>query len=145
MHISLHRLQHDELGTIGHIKINGKPMVFSLEDAPREEKIPGKTSIPKGTYNLKLRTDSPMSRRYANKYDFHKGMLWLQDVPDYEWVYIHVGNDEDDTEGCILVGMTANLNTNEKVIGQSVNAYKKIYPQIADAILSGEEVLIEIT
>ena len=67
----------------------------------------------------------------------------VKDVPGFEYVLIHIGNDDDDTAGCILVGMS-NSADDAGFIGGSVLAYKKIYPIISDAILSGEEVYINI-
>ena len=68
-------------------------------------------------------------------------MLWIKNVNNYEYVYIHVGNLPKDTLGCLLTGFT--VDTNSQMIGQSRTAYEKIYPIISDAILRGEEVLIE--
>ena len=72
-------------------------------------------------------------------------MLHLQDVTGYEYIYIHVGNTEKHTEGCILVGMGSSMIEGEKSTPHNVKAYQHIYPLIADAILSGESVHIEIT
>jgi hypothetical protein len=72
----------------------------------------------------------------------HKGMLWLRDVPGFEWVYIHIGNTDDDTEGCILVGETIDYESG--FMGRSVKAYRYIYPLIATAIEIGEAVTLEI-
>ena len=46
----------------------------------------------------------------------------------------HIGNDDDDTAGCLLVGKTSQDN----FIGSSTVAYKEIYPDIAGAIIRGE-------
>ena len=78
-----------------------------------------------------------------NRFEFHKGMLWLQDVEDFKWIYIHTGNNEDHTDGCILVGTGCNIGTKQSVIG-SVNAYIGIYTKIADAVLDGETVSVRV-
>ena len=72
-------------------------------------------------------------------------MLHITDVPGFEYILIHCGNTDEHTHGCLLVGDTQNNNMLEKdgFIGRSKNAYKRIYPAIADAIEKGEEVLIE--
>ena len=67
-------------------------------------------------------------------------MLWVKDVPGFEYILIHIGNDEDDTAGCLLLGSTADAN--KGFIGGSTGAYKKAYAKISHAILRGEEVLI---
>jgi hypothetical protein len=147
MHISVHRLKEDQNSTIGFMKIDGEPMYFTLEDDYDEVKKHGSTCIPKGTYHINLRDEGGMTKKYEKKFgaDFHKGMLHLQDVPNYEWVYIHMGNTHKHTEGCILVGVTGDLSRGKKKVGRSEDAYRQIYPLIRDAILSGEEVVIEIT
>ena len=73
----------------------------------------------------------------------HKGMLHVQNVPGFEYILIHCGNTDDNTEGCLLVGNTSKENlTRDGFIGESVNAYKRIYPSIANALVSGESVSI---
>ena len=75
----------------------------------------------------------------------HKGMLELQDVPDFKYVLIHIGNDELDTAGCILVGDSSYQNVTKKGnVRGSTNAYRRIYPPIAAALERGEDVLIDI-
>lgn len=87
-----------------------------------------------------------MNDQYSKKYDFHKhGMLWLQNVKDFEYVYIHVGNTEKDTLGCILVGLGVNLVPGGGTIARSGEAYRQIYPLITDAILKGEKVTISVS
>jgi len=128
--IVLQRIRQTDDSLIGTLAINGD-IVATLEDIHREEKIYGETAIPAGTYELKLRHEGGFDVRYKRKFSaMHKGMLWLQDVPGFEWIYIHVGNYAKDTEGCILVGNKAN----ESYIEQSVSAYKRIYPKIVKMI-----------
>ena len=76
----------------------------------------------------------------------HKGMLWLQDVPNFKWILIHCGNTDEHTAGCLLVGDSQENNQIKKdgFIGKSGNAYKRIYPAIAKAI-KNEEVTIKYT
>ena len=145
MELELKRLKDDGKGTIGTLSINGEFVSFTLEDTFNEPKVYGKTRIPDGEYELKLRTGSPMANRYKKRFgDTHKGMLWLQDVPDFTYVYIHVGNREDDTDGCILVGSTCSSRKDDQYVAGSVLAYTEIYPYIADAITKGEKVTIKI-
>ena len=55
---------------------------------------------------------------------------------------IHIGNDDSDTAGCVLVGTQANSDKN--LISHSTDAYKKIYPQILAALKRGEKVKINV-
>lgn len=115
---------------------------FTLEDEYRTGKVWGETRIPDGTYKVTLRTEGGFHERYTNKFgkDFHKGMLWVRDVPGFEYILIHIGNTDDDTAGCLLVGTTADKNKN--FIGNSAGAYKSFYPKVARALLNGDEVSI---
>ena len=77
---------------------SGEWLCFTLEDAVREVKIPGRTAIPTGSYTLTLRTEGGMNSRYTDKYGTrHHGMIWLRGddafEKDWEWVYFHKGND----------------------------------------------------
>ena len=77
-------------------------LCFTLEDQRRlGEKVAGETSIPLGTYEIKLRTEGGMHEKYLRQFMElpHQGMLHLQNVPDFEWVYLHIGNTDDDTLG----------------------------------------------
>lgn len=127
------------------IGVDRRFMCYILEDQFNEPKVPGETRIPEGRYQIKLRTEGGMTQRYGDRFQFHRGMLWLQDVPDFEWIYIHVGNKDDHSEGCLLVGDGQVSNVTERgMVTNSVAAYTRIYNQIVTALMSGEEVWIEI-
>jgi hypothetical protein len=128
--------------TIGGVSIDGRFCCFTLEDERRAVKVAGETRIPAGTYVIKLRAEGKLHEKYKGKFPGeHRGMLWLQDVPGFEWVYIHVGNTDDHTAGCILVGDAA-VSSGE--LGQSAQAYRRLYGQVANAILAGEPVTITV-
>jgi len=70
-------------------------------------------------------------------------------VPGFEWVYVHIGNTNKDTAGCILIAdgpMNAwdIVNGEPGFIGSSKNAYTRIYPKIAQAITSSNPVLCRV-
>jgi len=144
MYIQVMRLKDDGKSSIGTLMINGVFECFTLEDTHNEPKIYGKTRIPAGKYNIELRNAGRMTLKYSDRFYFHKGMLWLRNVENFEYVYIHTGNDEDDTDGCLLLGYGCYSTDNSQSVLKSVAAYIDIYPKIADAILRGEEVTIEI-
>ena len=128
----------------GYFGETRRKLCYLCEDEFRAEKIRGETRIPAGRYRILLRTAGGMHDRYLHSFgsSFHKGMLWLQDVPGFEWIYYHIGNDDDDTYGCPLVGLEGDENT--RSVSSSRMAYKEIYPRIAGAIESGEEVWVTI-
>ena len=127
---------------------NGREFLsYTLEDEFREEKVSAETRIPEGTYDIKLRTEGGFHNRYSTKFGvpWHKGMLHVQDVPGFEYILIHTGNTDEHTMGCLLVGDTQQQNVSKSkdgFIGASNDAYKRIYPPIADALLRGDEVEI---
>ena len=114
-------------------------LCYTLEDQAQTKKVYGETRIPSGTYKLTLRAEGGFHTRYAAKFgDWHRGMIYVNDVPNFEYILWHIGNDDDDTAGCLLVGKTSQDN----FIGSSTNAYKEIYPPIRDAILNGDDVSV---
>lgn len=139
MELKVDRYIHNPEETIGRFYIDDKYQCYTLEDQHRDKKVWGDTRIPAGRYKVVLRREGGHHIRYAQRFaGMHQGMLHIINVPNFKWILIHVGNDEEDTAGCLLVGLTKTART----IGQSVAAYKKIYPTIAHAIMAGEEVWI---
>lgn len=124
--------------------INGEFFCHALEDEYREIKIAGETRIPAGRYEIKLRNEGGLTKKYAAKYPFHRGMLHLQHVPGFEWIYIHTGNTDDHTDGCILVGYSAEVNRHEHTIGRSVEAYSDLYQLVLLALDRNERIFITI-
>ena len=127
-----------------------KFLCYTLEDEyrPLESKIMGETRIPAGTYNVTLRTVGGFHSRYTERYgDMHKGMLWVRDVPGFEYILIHSGNTDEHTAGCLLVGDSQNENITKKdgFIGDSRTAYERVYSPVADALASGKRVTITYT
>ena len=142
MLIQLVRLNDDGKSTIGTLSINGAFQCFTLEDTYNEPKVYGKTRVPAGEYRIKLRDAGGMNKKYASRFPNHKGMLWLQDVPGFEWVYIHLGNSHQDTDGCVLVGKGCDSRNN--TISASKVAYIDLYGIILDDINKEIEVTIQI-
>jgi hypothetical protein len=134
--MKLTRLIQSTDTTIGFLRY-GDIGVFTLEDIARETKVPGKTRIPAGTYQIKLRTEGAVAQKYLQRFSWHKGMLWLQDVPNFEWIYIHMGHTHIQTEGCLTVGYTAQLNAKPMSIMDSSAAYCAIYQRACIALAKG--------
>ena len=148
MKLEVLRFSSDSDSTLGMLfdaTYERKFLCFTLEDEFREVKIPGETRIPAGEYNVTLRTVGGLNQKYNDKFgeEFNKGMLWVRDVPGFEYILIHIGNDDDDSAGCLLVGDTQTQNiTKRGFIGSSTDAYKRIYPPIADVLVNGGQVTI---
>ena len=148
MKIKVQRYSTSDESTIGLLWIDGRWESYTIEDAWHMVKQSGVTRIPEGTYEVQLRNDGGMTKQYAKRFpEIHQGMLWLRQVPEFDWVYIHTGNKAKHSEGCILVadGPPNDNRKAEGFVGSSGPAYTRIYPPIAQAILDGEDVTIEIT
>ena len=147
MHLHLIRISTGKESTTGVLHINGEFVCFTLEDTKRNKKLHGETRMPDGLFKITLRNEGGMTQKYATRYGaMHRGMLWLKDVPDFQWIYIHTGNKRGHTEGCILVGDSLNNNRiSDGFVGKSRDAYRRVYPIIAKAIESNEEVSIRIS
>jgi len=133
------------LGTLFDVTVTPRFLCYVLEDQYNEPKVPGETRIPPGRYQIKLREAGGMYGRYTKRFTWHRGMLWLQDVPGFEWVYLHVGNEDDDTEGCLIVGDGQISNVIERGrVTRSVIAYRRLYESIVRSIVHFDEVWITI-
>tara|TARA_R100000808_G_scaffold7439_1_gene21888 strand:+ start:1314 stop:1820 length:507 start_codon:yes stop_codon:yes gene_type:complete len=120
-------------------------LCYTLEDEARDKKIRSETRVPSGTYEIKLRKEGGFHSRYKKKYGtWHKGMLHITNVPNFEYILIHTGNTDEHTAGCLLVGDSQenNIIIKDGFIGKSNNAYKRIYPEIVEAIEKNNKVLI---
>lgn len=86
----------EEKYTIGDFTANGNFLSNCLEDKVRIPfiKVPGKTAIPAGRYQVVL--------DYSTR--FNKTMPHILYVPEFDGIRIHAGNTDKDTEGCLLLG-----------------------------------------
>jgi len=100
MHITILRKHATDDCTIGELYVDGTFLCYTLEDEIREVKVPNETAIPAGLYNIRI--------GFSPK--FQEFMPFIDDVPGFEYIRIHTGNDDDDTSGCILVGMSVSLS-----------------------------------
>jgi hypothetical protein len=142
MNVTIKRIQSYKDFTIGLFYVDFFLMCFTLEDEHRTIKIKSETRIPAGRYKLVLNTTGNMNIKYKKLFSFHKGMLEISGIPNFSNVYIHIGNDDDDTAGCPLVGMSHEIGKN--FISKSTIAYKMIYPKIANEIEKGNNVFINV-
>lgn len=149
MHLELVRYSSgpdDSLGLLFVVHgLDRRFLCYTLEDEHRGVKLRGETRIPEGTYTLALRTTGGMHAQYARRFDFHRGMLWVCNVPGFTWIYLHIGNDEGDTDGCPLLGDQVLQNvTGKGRLLRSTEAYHRVYPPIAEALLEGRACTITV-
>jgi aromatic ring-cleaving dioxygenase len=129
--------------TTGRLFVDLIPECFTLEDQKQDVKVMHETRIPEGTYDIRLRTFGGHHERYKVKFpDVHHGMLWLQNVPGFKDILIHIGNTDDDSSGCILVGVA--VDKDKGILYKSTEAYLRFYKKVVNAIAKGEKVKITI-
>lgn len=113
----------------------GKRPVFqgyTLEDEYRDEKVMKETRIPAGTYTLDIQPiDTPLTLKYRAKYAWFKKHLEIKNVPGFVGVYIHIGNFDADSAGCVLIGDNADNNViGPGSISNSTAAFKRFYENV---------------
>jgi len=131
MDLLIKRQASKDGATLGELFIDGKFFCFSLEDEVRTgPKIPGKTAIPAGQYEVVI------------DYSPHFGRLLphILDVPNFDGVRIHAGNFQGDTDGCVLVGNTKGVAS----IGESRAAFSILYQILKEAITHHETIFLRI-
>lgn len=153
MKLELKRIYKGDDYTIGKLYINSSYFCDTLEDKDRgltqdmpledikKIKVAGKTAIPTGTYQVSLDILSPKFSDFKkyNSYKFCDGHLpRLINVPGFEGVLIHIGNDDEDTDGCILVG----TNSIKGKVTNSTSTFRKLYDIIVE---SESEITIDIS
>jgi len=77
------------------------------------------------------------------KYPLHKGMIEINGLPNFSFVYIHIGNTFKQTAGCPLCGFGFELVNGDYQVLRSKDAYQMIYPKLL-AIAQGNEKGISI-
>lgn len=131
MQITTKTIAKKDTYTISRLYVDGKYFCDTLEDCIRNgKKIAHITAIPRGSYEIQW--------TYSNR--FKKFMPLLLDVPNFKGIRIHSGNDDRDTDGCILCGKN-------KVKGKVLDSKLwtgKLYSLIQSAMAGGERVWITL-
>jgi hypothetical protein len=127
--------------TIGRLYIDGVFACATLEDEVREIpgvsvevwKVPGSTAIPAGTYTVDL--------QYSGRFGVETPTLL--NVPGFDLIRMHAGNTDEDTEGCILLGLQATDHT--LIGGTSRPAVQLVKNELLAAAARGETTTIDIS
>ena len=151
MKLDVVRTQFGADATNGLLFVDSVFEAYTLEDEIRDVKVMHETAIPLGEYEIKYRTVGGWFTREKARYDkkfgagWFKGMLELQDVPNFTYVLIHSGNTDESTSACLLLGNTQqDLDmSKDGFIGSSRLAYESFYPKVRDALDAGEKVTIK--
>lgn len=118
--------------TFGRLYVDGVQECHTLEDVERKVKVHGETAIPVGVYKVVV--------TFSNR--FQRMLPLLSDVPGFTGVRIHAGNSAKNTEGCVLVGDSRDVNT--EWLGSSRIAFNRLFSKIQTALANKEEVTLEI-
>lgn len=151
MIVTVTRIISRKNDTIGFITVQDSPLKekvhygFTLEDEYREEKVMKETRIPEGTYELGIQElNTGLTQKYQKKYPWFKKHLHIKNVPNFTGVYIHIGNTEKHTAGCLLIGNTIALNMGKDAfLGQSTDTFKKFYEKLYPFLESGGKAIIK--
>lgn len=133
MVIIVNRFGSFSKASLGGLYVDDKFQCFTCEDVKRLVKVPGETRIPSGTYPITVAPWGRLHEKYKAKFPFHKGMLMLKNVPNFDGILIHMGNFNTDTEGCILVGNVCDLD--KEAVFNSELAYVTLYKKVIDSAI----------
>lgn len=142
MKLELKRIALKPNYTIGKLFINGTYYCDTIEDKVIDinkngkfddglSKVMHQTAIPYGTFKVVV--------NYSPK--FKRELPRLLDVPYFEGILIHNGNDQNSSSGCIIVG-------ENKTVGKVTNStfyMNNLTARIKDAQNKGETITITIS
>lgn len=146
----LQRLSDNRESTVGVLfKITtGNPFLqgYTLEDEYRESKVKGETRIPAGRYEVVInKADTPLTLKYRAKYNWFTHHLMLKNVPNFQGIYIHIGNKGDNTDGCILVGDSVNNNRlSDGEVSYSTQCFIRLYSDMTSILEAKNQIFITI-
>ena len=143
--LTLTRFQEGEDFTHGILQVDGAFECFTVEDQKQLTKVDGETRIPAGSYEVKFKkANTPLTQKYQRKFDWFTYHLEIVGVEGFSNVYIHIGNTEADTSGCILVGQTCQAQRKTGFVGRSTQAYTELYALLSGYLNNGEKVTLTI-
>ncbi len=143
MRTKILRVAEGKQSTLSHLYIDDVFQCYLLEDKIRNVKIPKQTAIPTGNYTLRLNTWGGMNAEYRQKFPkLHKGMIEINGLPNFSFVYIHIGNTYRQTAGCPLCGFGFEMVNGDFQVLRSKDAYQMIYPKLLQLAQGNEKGII---
>ena len=144
MSVKILRVAEGKQSTLSQLYIDDVFQCYLLEDKIRAVKISKQTAIPTGNYTLRLNTWGGMNAQYRTKFPkVHKGMIEINGLPNFSFVYIHIGNTYTQTAGCPMCGFGFEQVNGDFQVVSSTDAYKMIYPKLL-AIAESDDKSISI-
>ena len=141
LELRLKRVARRQGYTIGRLTAGGETLCDTLEDADRgltadmppgkirELKVYGQTAIPTGRYAVTLDVVSPRFKDRSWARPYGGKIPRLLNVPGFDGVLCHPGNDSSATSGCILVGR----NTVVGKVTDSVATFHALMKKLLEA------------
>lgn len=135
--------------TLGEILgFDGKHICHTIEDGYKKVKVYGETCIPEGRYRLYLRNDGRLHTKYKSLHpDIHRGMIFLDKVPQFEGIAVHRGISPKDSLGCPCLGRRPQIVEGEFVLGSgtSAEAYVSWYEHAIEPLLDKVPVYLRVS
>lgn len=143
MNIIVTEIHHTPNSTLSTLTIEGSDFTcYVLEDGQRAKKIMHRTRIPAGRYQVLARQVGRIFNNYKRRFGV-EFVPWLQDVPGFEYILIHIGNTISDSSGCLLLGYQFE-KADDYMVKRSTLAFLDFYTIVKAAFHLKEEVWIEI-
>lgn len=127
--------------TLGKLYFKKDFVCYTLEQSTNRANL--------GKYPLMLRSQGGLHATYGFRFkDIHKGVIQLDTGDTQDFRFIRTGNVAADSGGGMLLGKRIE-NQNEpdqaRELWHSEDAYREVYPLIANRIAAGEKMTIKIT
>lgn len=121
--------------TTGILSIDGNVICYTLEDVARPDnvKVLKETCIPAGDYKFLINYSQRFKRALPLIYSSDDLSIGSGNA-SWKGIRIHPGNSNEDTEGCVLVGMAPG---HDWVTG-SREAMDKLFPLLMDLFSEGK-------
>lgn len=139
--------------TVGRLSVDGVFMANTMEDIDRglddgmqdwmirNKKIPNRTAIPTGRYEVDMSTTSPRFSQKPFYMEVCQGKVpRIKNVKGFDGILLHCGTDETHSSGCLLLG----LNKIKGKLTDSKETFKKVYALMKEAHDRGETIYITI-
>lgn len=111
MRLDLSRAERTPDGVFGTLRVPGLPLLFTCEEEDQHN-ARNVSCIPAGTY--------PLRRTVYHKHGYET--FEVCEVPGRSRILIHPGNTEEDTQGCILIGLSrGRLTVRDEDTGKSTS------------------------
>lgn len=111
--LKLNRYHSDLFGTYGALVFNGRVVCHTYE-LPWLNNARNVSCIPEGEY--------PLVKIHSER---HSDCYLVENVPNRSGILIHMGNGKSDTQGCILPGLSVDIDNNRVL--RSLLAMQKLH------------------